>query len=151
MYSHLFKHVTSSTNIRSIMKSGLNAHTCFSGNDELSDYYAETIEDEDAIPVTLVVEVASLDKNLLLPDINGIEEPIMTIVRGISNCRDEEALYDAWMDSTQDWVASLNLIGSIVYGGTVDPLLIQVLDPNTGDLKPLISIEPEADEISPTP
>ena len=142
----MLKHVTSNDNIPSIIRSGLRAHTCLSGNDGLTEYYAETIEDDDEIPVILGIDPDKLDHTLLQPDINGVEEPIMSLVRGISNCRDEEALYDAWMGSTQDWHASLKLIGSVSYSGIIASLAIQILDQNTGVWSPLITREHTPDD-----
>lgn len=142
-------HVTSSDNLQSIMRKGLHAHTCLSASDSLTEYYAETIEDDGDTPVTFGVELSSLNESLLLPDINGIEEPIMSVVRGISGCRDEEALYDAWMNSTQDFKASLELIGSVVFSDTISPNLVSVVDQNTGEWKPLISRERAVESPSP--
>lgn len=142
-------HVTSSANLQSIRRKGLNANTCLSASESLTDYYAETVEDDGDTPVTLGIELSSLDASLLMPDINGIEEPIMSVVRAISGCRDEEALYDAWMNSNQDFKASLDLIGSVVYSGAISPHLVSVIDENTGEWKPLISKERAHESPSP--
>jgi hypothetical protein len=127
-----FYHVTSSTKLQSIAENGLNKGSYLSALESLVDYYAETIEDEGQKPVVLVVNDAGLSERFMQPDFNGIEEPIMSVVRRHTHFRNEEELFDAWESSNQGWKDSVSLVGSVCYHEVIPPQHLLAIDLSTG-------------------
>lgn len=107
-------HVTSLKNIESIQSGSLRANSYWASNIDISDYYKETIEDEEEVPVFISVKLDDLVGYTLSqgkeiePDFPGLEEPITTVL-GMS----ELDINKAWKNSDKTWQDCLELIGSI--------------------------------------
>lgn len=115
-------HVTAKSNLAAIAKEGLRARTYLAADEDLSDYYLETVRDEGGVPVILQVSLFALDESLLNPDMPGIEEPISTILD-----MSENAVQDAWGNSDGTWRASLDIVKSVRYDGVIPPDAILVV------------------------
>ncbi|WP_455233368.1 hypothetical protein [Geopseudomonas aromaticivorans] len=127
------QHATSWDKLESIAQEGLRGFVYFSGVEELTSYYLETIEDEELVPALLQVSLDALDASRLAPDWPGIQEPIMGPVRdhlGESRSFDEDDLYEAWEDTDRSWQASLQLIGTVRYEADIAPEHIRLLTPD---------------------
>ncbi|WP_122530951.1 hypothetical protein [Pseudomonas viridiflava] len=141
MLPEFLYHVTAKSNIPSIRNEGLRAGAYLSALDNLTHYYAETIKDEGQTPVTLKIATKDLDPTALEPDYHGIEEPILTVVRshlGMGYNCDEDWIYGKWMESEQDFVSSLALIGSVRYASaiSVESLNLGLRSTRNSDIEP---------------
>lgn len=121
-------HVTPISNLPSIQKEGLRPGAYLSALADLTKYYAETVKDEGEVPVIIKIPFDRLDVAALEPDYPGIEEPILTIIRpnlNVGNECDEDWIYGRWVESEQDFQASLELIGSVRYSAHIP---VKILD-----------------------
>jgi hypothetical protein len=123
---------TSVENLRSILAEGLRSGSYWTDNTDVAAYYRETIEDEGKQPITLQVDFSALDLSYIKPDVNGIVEPL-TYTLGVT----EEEVSDAWDNSDQSWVASMQIIGSLRYMKVIpsDFLRIELDDGSTLSVK----------------
>jgi len=126
-------HVTSIAKLASIRKHGLHASSYWTVSMPLAQYYCETVEDEGEEPVILVVPLAQLPESNRIPDHNGIEEPIMSVVREISGLFNEAQIWSAWDSSDKDWLTSMHLIGSFVVTAPVAPERLLVMNEDWRD------------------
>lgn len=125
-------HATAEDNLGSIRHSGLSPVSYWTACDDIAAYYCETITDEGKTPVLLAIDLSLLDKSVLEPDRPGIDEPITTVL-GLS----EEEVQELWVDSPQDWRASLMVVRSLRYRACIPATLLQ-LEVND-ELQPLIN------------
>lgn len=109
-------HVTEKRHLDAIRKEGLQSGTYFSIDPDLVDYYAETIQDENQVPVVLRVSLSDLNEKFMVPDRPGIEEPITTAL-GCS----EDFIHEQWRDSHQTWQDSLDIVKSVQYRAVIAP------------------------------
>lgn len=109
-------HVTCKSKLGSIAKDGLKECSYWASDEEVSDYYAETIKDEGEEPVILQVTLSDLDASQLRPDQPGIDEPI-TMAIGMS----EDEVARVWRSSKKTWKDSIEIISSLRYDGWIEP------------------------------
>lgn len=124
-------HATDIYNMDSIAKQGLLSKSYWTSSEELSDYYKETIIDEEKKPVILMIELDDLDTAFIKPDYPSIEEPITTVLG-----MDEDEVMESWELSTETWRDSLEIVGSICYHEKIDPAKILVM--TEYDVMPLL-------------
>lgn len=117
-----FSHITALSNLRSIAEGGLRPGVYLSGDEELAAYYRETIEDDGAVPVVLVVSLSQLDSSALEPDYPGIAEPITTVL-GLR----EEEVHAAWAMKAGSWEDSLELVKSVRYRSPIPANSLRVV------------------------
>lgn len=137
----LFYHATARAKLASISNQGFRAGCYFAAWPEMSNYYLETIRDEGDEPVLLAIDSSVLDASLLRPDRPGIIEPITTVVRRMTDLSDEEEIHEAWDQSSKNWKASLDIVGTVKYEGVIDPRHIQIVE-LSGECTPLLPVEP---------
>ena len=135
-------HATSRANLDSIRAEGLRPGAYLAEDEALADYYLETIADEGASPVLLRVALANIPVSSLAPDMPGLEEPIMTVVRARSGLRDEEAVWKAWESAHPRHAGRcLELIGSCRCVAPLPPSVVQIRD-DAGCWQPLSPMSP---------
>lgn len=110
-------HVTSAENVEACLQ-GMRPGSYWC-TDDILDYYIETVEDEGDEAVVLTITLDELDASLLIPDHNGIEEPVTYSTMGKS----EKEVWAEWKASDKSWEASLEIVGSVYYNGVVKPRL----------------------------
>lgn len=125
-------HVANQSDLKSIASEGLRKGTYFGCIQELAIYYSEVLSDEGITPIVLLLDLDKLDASKLEPDFHGLEEPIMSVVRGHSGHMNEDDLYEAWIDTDQSWQSCLGVIGSVRYQGIVPPEELLVINLDTG-------------------
>lgn len=106
----LLYHATACTKLPSILVEGLRARSYWSDDDTVADYYKGTVEDDDEVPVLLVVTLSDLDPDAMAPDQPGVDEPI-TRALGLS----EDEVYERWSRSDRTWQESLEIVHSVCY------------------------------------
>lgn len=107
-----------------ILEGGMNSPSYWTDSLDLAYYYAgESIDDPNDETVILTIDLKDLDEEKCLPDMPSLYEPITSVLD-----LDEDALWDNWVNSSQDWKASLELVSSIRYDGYIRPELISMLD-----------------------
>lgn len=126
-------HVTSADCIESIRENGLLAGSYWAADEELSDYYVETVKDEGKDAVVLQVNMADLYSGHLAPDRPGIAEPISTVIG-----KSESAIWSEWERSAKDARASLEIVSSVQYMHAISPHLLCIVDGN--DAVPLVCV-----------
>jgi hypothetical protein len=116
-------HATAEKNLQSIAENGLRLRTYFTCDDDICDYYAETLREEGDACVILAVDLADLDPASLSPDFPGIEEPITT-------CLDigEEDVAIQWEESSQQWRDSLVIVKTLRCESVIPAASIRVVD-----------------------
>jgi hypothetical protein len=108
-------HATSVDKLLNIVKTGqLNKGSYWAANQNVHRYYMETVKDDGDAPVALTIDLSSLSPSFLIPDFNGIEEPLTYTLKTT-----EEQVWDEWANSTKDWQASLDIIGTVVYNDII--------------------------------
>lgn len=117
-------HATSLLRLAGIHREGMRAGSYWASNDELADYYVETIEDEGQAPVILQVELSDLDEAHLMPDRPSLDEPITTVID-----LDEEQVQQLWSESDKSWKASLDIVQSVRYMAPIAAEKILVIGP----------------------
>lgn len=121
---------TSHAKLPSILQSGMRPPSYWTPHYELVDYYADTVRDEGDQPVILAVSLDRFDAGSFAPDMPSIEEPINSFVRSLHGFGSrlipdpydpdehldiEEWVLKSWEHSAQDYKASLDIVGSVVY------------------------------------
>jgi hypothetical protein len=102
-------HVTSNDLLASIVANGVNAPSYWTNDEDVADYYAETISDEGKSPVTVTTHLHLLDERALQPDMESIAEPITGAIG-----KSEEEVAEEWSDAERgDWRDSLRIVMSI--------------------------------------
>lgn len=115
-------HATAEKNLDSIFTDGMKPNSYWTSSIAILDYYIETIKDDDDIPVVLVIDLSMLNENSILPDYNGLYEPI-TSVLGMS----EEEIINEWHNnSNKTWKDSLELIYTVQYEKSIKPSLLHI-------------------------
>lgn len=114
-------HVTAAGNINSIIENGLDAGSYLTNSDDIADYYADVIHDEGDEPITLEIDLDTLNKKGLKPDKPGLEEPITSALD-----MDEDEIWDEWMASKKKWQDSLEIVHSVFYTLPIPSNLIRV-------------------------
>jgi hypothetical protein len=104
--SQVLYHVTPKQNLEAILRDGINP-TSYWAIEEVSDYYAENIEDNGDDYITFALPLARILSPI--PDMPGIEEPVVFRALG----KRETQVHAEWADSDKSWKASLEIIGSI--------------------------------------
>ena len=107
-------HASPSQHVEAIRAEGMKPG--YWGTYEIASYYAEDISDNGDEPHMFKVALESFDEAQLIPDQNGIDEPL-TYTLGMS----EEDVQEQWQESGQTWRDSLEIIGSVAYRGTIPP------------------------------
>lgn len=115
-------HVTALTNLVSIAEHGLRPGAYLSGDDDLTAYYKETVEEEGLAPAVLVVELSDLDRSALEPDYPGIAEPITTAIS-----LSESEVEEAWAAADGSWEDSLEIIKSVRYRSLIPGSALRVV------------------------
>ena len=115
-------HVTATANLASIAEVGLLPGAYLSGDEALTAYYKETVEEEGAQPALLVVALSDLDSSALEPDYPGIAEPITTVI-GLS----ESEVQDAWSAAAGSWEDSLEIVKSVRYRSPIPVSALRVV------------------------
>lgn len=115
-------HVTATANLASIAEMGLRPGAYLSGDEALTAYYKETVEEEGAQPALLVVALSDLDSSALEPDYPGIAEPITTVI-GLS----ESEVQDAWSAAAGSWEDSLEIVKSVRYRSPIPVSALRVV------------------------
>jgi len=125
----LLYHATKRENPPSIAEAGLRAGSYWAADENLLDYYVETIEEEGDEAVVLVLDLQPLAEYLLSrgvalePDSPGIEEPITGALG-----RSEHEIWRAWANSCETWEDSLRIISSVRCPSVVPPEYLRVQD-----------------------
>jgi len=116
---------TAASSLESILKEGLRRGSYWTNDDDVSAYYAETIEDEGMSPVIIQVSLSALSAEYCRPDHNGLVEPL-TYTLGKS----QEDVALAWESSEKKWEDSMEIIHSIRYHAVVpaDALYVEIAD-----------------------
>lgn len=118
-------HATSSNVADALMRDGFDGRQSHWGTEEISEYYAETVDDEnpDDEPgkrsAVISVLLSDLDPALLGVDQPAVDEPICSAL-GMK----EREVHEAWSDCEGTWQDSLEIAGSVVYRGTIPPSLL---------------------------
>lgn len=113
-------HAAPLATLESILRDGLKPGS-YAGRLEIAEYYADVLEDEGEISVLLRFPLEAIDAEALQPDQNGLEEPLTYTLS-----RSEEDIWQSWSDSSQDWKASLDIIGSLRISSGVPPTLLSL-------------------------
>lgn len=109
-------HATNINNLASIAREGMRAGSYWASNDDVHNYYGSVVRDEGHEDVTLTVALGDLLAAWLQPDWNGIEAPLCFTLG-----MDEDEIRELWDGSSQDWRASLEIIGTLKYGAVIPP------------------------------
>lgn len=115
-------HATPSQNVEDIRANGFRAGSYW-GTFTIASYYGEDISDNGDKVHMFMVPLSAFNKNHLVPDYNGIEEPL-TYTLGMS----EEDVHEMWYGGEQTWKDCLELIGSVRYEIPVPPSIISDID-----------------------
>lgn len=108
-------HATSQRNYESIVSDGfLSPSSFWAVNEEVHQYYLETISDEGENPVSISIDISELDEAYLLPDMQGLEEPLSFTLK-----KSEEQIWDEWSKSEGSWRDSIEIIGSLMYSSAI--------------------------------
>lgn len=116
-------HVTTRAVADEIMRTGFEARRSYWGVGEITDYYAEVIEDDGDDPVVISVALADLDQTLLVPDMPGIDEPLSHVLHST-----DDLVIQGWSRCTGTWRDCLDLIGSVAYDGAIPASVLRVDD-----------------------
>lgn len=133
MLPEFLYHVTSKENLPSIQQEGLRPGAYLSSLESLCDYYAETIEDEGKVPFKIKISTKNLNLMAFEPDHEGLEEPILSVVRSHLDMGyecDESWVYEKWLGSNQDHEDCLALIGSVRYADAIPAACLNLGRPN---------------------
>ena len=84
------------------------------GTREIAEYYAQDACPGEGEPVLIKIPFNQFQKHLLAPDRASAEEPITTVLG-----MDEDEVHEMWEESPQNWEASLEILGSVRYMGTI--------------------------------
>lgn len=101
-------HTTSVDVLARVANEGISRMSYWAEPGNISDYYAETVRDEDKQPAVIRLPLSVLMGYQPEPDHPGLEEPL-THPLGM---RDEE-VWDQWDETGKSWQECLELIGSI--------------------------------------
>ncbi len=101
-------HTTSVDVMTPVANQGLLEMSYWARPGAISDYYAETVVDEDKQPVTLRLPLSVLIAFQPEPDYPGLEEPL-TYTLGMS----EDEVWEQWGQTENTWQECLYLIDSI--------------------------------------
>lgn len=112
-------HVTSQEALLTIAQDGLRGGSYWTTDENVRDYYMETVQDEGHHPVVLVCRTDQLQAFSPEPDRPGLQEPITTAL-GMS----EEEVWDGWDATDKTWKDCVELIGSF---RVKDPLPVSIL------------------------
>ena len=102
-------HASPSQNVEAIRTQGMPAGSYW-GTYDIASYYAEDISDNGDEPHMFRVPLEAFAEAHLVPDQNGIDEPL-TYTLGMS----EDEVQEEWQASGQTWRDSLQIIGSVRY------------------------------------
>lgn len=104
-------HGTSTAVLEQIKKTGVIKAPVYLGTEEIADYYAEVVAEEDGSEeVVLAINLSDLDVGALEPDDNSIAEPL-TYTLGKS----EDEVWEEWKEAEGTWEDSLDIVGSVRY------------------------------------
>jgi hypothetical protein len=109
-------HATNIDDLGSIACEGMRAGSYWASDKHVHDYYCSTVRDEGNEDVSLTVELSELEPVWLQPDWNGIDEPLCFTLG-----MDEDEIRELWDGSSQDWRASLEIIGTLRYDAVIPP------------------------------
>lgn len=108
-------HATSLDKLLTIVKTGqLNKGSYWAANEKVHRYYMETVKDDGDTPVAITIDFSVLSQDSLLPDLNGIDEPLTYTLKTT-----EEKVWEEWANSNKDWLASMDIIGTVVYNDVI--------------------------------
>lgn len=110
-----FYHATTVENLELIKKSGKVNPNSYFGIEEISEYYAETIEDDGLTSVVLKIPASCFDTKSIEVDWPGISEPVTYSTLGIK----EDDVHDMWEASNKSPQACLEIIGSFRYAQSI--------------------------------
>lgn len=121
----LLMHNTGMKKLPSIAVEGLRAGSYWANQDNIRDYYAESVTDEGDQCVSVHVLLEDFDPDQLSPDYPGLEEPL-TYSLNMS----EEEVWHGWEGSDKTWEDSLDVIGSCRYEAAIpaDRLVVELPD-----------------------
>lgn len=131
----LLFHATSIENLASINENGLKAGSYWTNDNDLRDYYVETVEDEAVEASILVIDLRQLQElankanQTLLPDLPGIEEPITTVLR-----KREDDIHEQWQGSRRTWQECLDIVKSLKCPFDIPSSALRVMEPLSDDL-----------------
>jgi hypothetical protein len=118
-------HATTTDVADALMRDGFDARQSHWGTEEVSDYYAETVDDENPEDepskrsAVISVLLSDLDPALLGVDQPAVDEPICSAI-GMK----ESEVHEAWALCDGTWQDSLEIAGSVVYRGSISPSLL---------------------------
>lgn len=119
----LLYHATDLAKLDSIATEGMRGKSYWTNDSDILAYYEETVSDEGASAVALVIDLSDLDVDKIEPDFPGIEEPL-TFTLGMS----EDAVNLAWESSEKTWMSSLEIIKTVRYCTGIPAERIMVMD-----------------------
>jgi hypothetical protein len=106
------RHVFPASALQSILVEGVRPRSYWA-IESVSDYYAETFDDEGVESLCLEVPIERLAGRT--PDMPGIEEPVVFGAMG----KREAQVQQEWSACSGTWMDSLEIIGSIACDETV--------------------------------
>ena len=109
-------HATDRKNLKSIMENGLK-NPYLSNDMTVTKYYAEEFKN------SVILAVIIVNTSNLIPDFNGIDEPLTYTLR-----KKEEDIWEEWEKSDKTWKNSLEIIHTVQYKGIIEPKYIKLLD-----------------------
>lgn len=118
-------HATSTDVADALMRDGFSDRQSHWGTEDISEYYAETVDDENeedapgGRSAVVSVLLSDLDPALLGVDQPAVDEPICSAI-GMK----ESEVHEAWDQCDGTWQDSLEIAGSVVYRGSVSPSLL---------------------------
>jgi hypothetical protein len=118
-------HTTSVDVLERVANEGLTRMSYWAEPGRISDYYAETVSDEDKKPVALRLPLSVLERFQPEPDHPGLEEPL-TYTLGMS----EEEVWEQWEETDKSWQGCLELIGSIRIKDPIPAALLLEYNPD---------------------
>lgn len=118
-------HATSADVADALMAGGFDDRQSHWGTEPISEYYAETVDDENPdeeegkASAVLSVLLSDLDQDLLHVDQPAVDEPICSAI-GMK----EHQVHEAWARCDGTWQDSLEISGSVVYRGAIAATLL---------------------------
>lgn len=129
----LLYHATQLDALAGIAAEGLRSLSYWTDDEDVLAYYKETIVDENAKPVVLVIDLDQLlrlvGEHAIEPDHPGIEEPITC-----SLGKSESKVEIEWFASAQGWRDSLKVVRSLRCRSSIPEQALRVLDEQSDEL-----------------
>lgn len=108
MSEEFLLHTTSTDILERLANDGFTGISYWARPGAVSDYYAETVQDEDKQPATVRLPLSVLAAFGPEPDRPGLEEPLTHPLN-----MTEEEVWEQWEETGQTWQECLELIESI--------------------------------------